>query len=65
MPDHTVVNLSDEVPNRAPDFGVDGLEARFARVPLGLQQSGLSYFKVEPGVRPPFGTTTSSRRRST
>ena len=54
---HTVVNLK-EVENMAPKFGLSpGLESRFARVPLELENSGLSYFRVAPGFRPPFGHT--------
>lgn len=55
MADHTIVNLKDGVEDMAPKFGMEGLESRFARVPLELQEAGLSYFKVAPGVRPPFG----------
>ncbi|MBA2461000.1 MAG: cupin domain-containing protein [Actinobacteria bacterium] len=40
----------------APEFGLSpGLESRFARKPLELEQSGLSYFKLGPGFRTPFG----------
>jgi mannose-6-phosphate isomerase-like protein (cupin superfamily) len=54
---HTVVNLK-EVENMAPKFGLSpGLESRFARVPLELENSGLSYFRVAPDFRPPFGHT--------
>ena len=35
--------------------GVPGLELRFARTPLGLEQSGLSYFRVAPDFTTPFG----------
>ena len=54
---HTVVNLK-EVENMAPKFGLSpGLESRFARVPLELENSGLSYFRVASDFRPPFGHT--------
>lgn len=57
MADHTVVNLL-EVEDLAPKHGLgDGLQSRFARVPLGLTQSGLSMYKVAPGFRLPFGHT--------
>ena len=58
---YTVVNLK-QVENMAPKFGLSpGLEARFARVPLELENSGLSYFRVAPGFRPPFGHTHSEQ----
>jgi mannose-6-phosphate isomerase-like protein (cupin superfamily) len=54
---HTVVNLK-EVENMAPKFGLSpGLESRFARVPLQLENSGLSYYRVAPDFRTPFGHT--------
>jgi uncharacterized cupin superfamily protein len=53
--DHTIVNLKD-VEDMAPKFGfAPDLESRFARTALGLQNSGLSYFRVAPGYRIPFG----------
>ena len=54
-PPYTVVNLK-QVENMAPKFGLSpGLESRFARVPLELRSSGLSYFRIAPGFRTPFG----------
>jgi mannose-6-phosphate isomerase-like protein (cupin superfamily) len=56
MPDYTVINLKRDVEDMAPKFDLSpGLESRFARVPLGLENSGASYFKVAPGFRMPFG----------
>ena len=55
MSDYTHLNLKD-VEDQAPKFGlVDSLEFRMARVALGLENSGLSYVRVEPGFRLPFG----------
>ena len=55
MPDYTIVNLR-EVEDMAPRFGyAPHVESRFARRPLGLARSGLSYFRLEPGYRLPFG----------
>jgi mannose-6-phosphate isomerase-like protein (cupin superfamily) len=54
MAGYTVVNLK-EVKDMAPQFGMAGLEARFARTNLELEQSGISYFKIEPDRRLPFG----------
>jgi mannose-6-phosphate isomerase-like protein (cupin superfamily) len=52
---YTVVNLK-EVEDLAPSVGLaPNLEARFARKPLGLEQSGLTYFRMAPGFREPFG----------
>jgi mannose-6-phosphate isomerase-like protein (cupin superfamily) len=54
---HTVVNLN-RVKDMAPDFGLSpGLESHFARVPLELEQSGLSLFRIQAGFRVPFGHT--------
>jgi len=55
MPDYTVVNLK-EVEDQAPKFGyAPHLESRFARRALGLENSGISHFKLAPGFRVPFG----------
>jgi mannose-6-phosphate isomerase-like protein (cupin superfamily) len=54
---YTVVNLK-QVDDMAPKFGLSpGLESRFARVPLELEHSGISYFRVAPEFRAPFGHT--------
>jgi mannose-6-phosphate isomerase-like protein (cupin superfamily) len=55
MADYTVVNLK-EVEDQAPKFGLSPqLEARMARVALGLENSGVSYQRLEPDFRVPFG----------
>jgi mannose-6-phosphate isomerase-like protein (cupin superfamily) len=55
MPDYTVQNLK-EVEDMAEQFGLgEGLEARFARDRLGLRNLGLSYQKLAPNFRVPFG----------
>jgi len=55
VPGHAVVNLL-EVEDLAPGFGLSpGLEARFAREPLGLSRAGLSLFRLASGFRTPFG----------
>jgi mannose-6-phosphate isomerase-like protein (cupin superfamily) len=52
---YTVVNLK-EVEDQAPKFGyAPHLESRFARRALGLENSGISHFKLAPGFRVPFG----------
>ena len=61
MADYTVVNLK-QVEDMAPQFGYGGsMEARFARRALGLEKSGLSYFRVAPDYRMPFGHTHSEQ----
>ncbi len=55
MSEHTIVNLK-EVEDQAPRFGfAPNLEARFATNPLGLERSGLSYQRLAPNFRTPFG----------
>ena len=55
MADYTHLNLRDDVENLAPKHGLDGLASHFARGPLELEQAGLSYYRLEPGFRLPFG----------
>ena len=56
MSDHTIVNLKRDVEDMAPKFDLSpGLESRFARKPLELENSGMSYYKVAPNFRTPFG----------
>jgi mannose-6-phosphate isomerase-like protein (cupin superfamily) len=55
MADYTKVNLRADVEDMAPGFGVEGLEARFARKALEMTKGGLAYFHIEPGVRTPWG----------
>ena len=56
MSDYTHLNLREDVDDQAPNFGyAPDLEARMARVPLGLEHSGLSYFRLAPGFRIPWG----------
>ena len=55
MPAYTIVNMK-EVEDQAPKFGLSpSLEARFAREPLGLESSGVSYQRLAPGFRIPWG----------
>jgi mannose-6-phosphate isomerase-like protein (cupin superfamily) len=60
--DYTLLNLTNDVEDQAPRFGyAPNLESRFARKPLGLESSGLSYFKIASGFRVPFGHTHSEQ----
>jgi mannose-6-phosphate isomerase-like protein (cupin superfamily) len=52
---YTKVNLAD-VEDQAPKFGFSpDLEARFASGDLDLQSAGVSYQRLRPGVRLPWG----------
>ena len=55
MSDYTHLNLK-EVEDQAPKFGLSpDLEFRMGRVPLDMEQAGLSYMRVGPNYRVPFG----------
>jgi mannose-6-phosphate isomerase-like protein (cupin superfamily) len=56
MSDYTHLNLRADVDDSAVAFGLsEQLEAHFAAKPLGLQNSGVSFQRVKPGVRAGFG----------
>jgi uncharacterized cupin superfamily protein len=56
MADYTLLNLKSDVDDMAPKFGyAPHIEARYARTALGLEKAGLSYFKMAPDFRMPFG----------
>jgi uncharacterized cupin superfamily protein len=56
MSDYTHINLKEDVDDQAPNFGLSpNLESRMARVALGLEHSGVSYIRIAPGFRIPFG----------
>ena len=58
MAGYTIKNLKTDVDDQAPNFGLaPDLEARMARVPLELENFGLSYQRLAPGFRVPFGHT--------
>ena len=55
MSDYTHVNLH-EVEDQAPKFGLSpDLEFRMARVPLDMENAGVSYIRLAPNFRIPFG----------
>lgn len=56
MSDYTKVNLRD-VKDMAAEWGIEGLEARFARTNLELEKFGVGYEKLSPNFRVPFGHT--------
>jgi mannose-6-phosphate isomerase-like protein (cupin superfamily) len=47
--------LREDVENQSPKFGIDEMEFRSARVPLELENSGLSFLRLDPNYRVPFG----------
>jgi mannose-6-phosphate isomerase-like protein (cupin superfamily) len=52
---YTIKNLK-EVEDQAPKFGLSpNLEARFARVPLECENSGITYQRLAPNFRIPHG----------
>ena len=58
MAGYTKLNLKDDVEDQGPRFGYEGqIEARMARVPLELEQSGVSYLGLAPNFRIPWGHT--------
>ena len=58
MTGYTHINLKEDVEDQAPKFELSpNLEMRMARVPLELENSGLSYLRIAPNFRLPFGHT--------
>src|SRR5262245_33453107 len=55
MANYTKLNLREEVEDQSPKFGKNGMEFRSARVPLELENSGLSFLRLDPNYRVPFG----------
>ena len=55
---YTKLNLRGEVEDQAPKFDLSpDMEYRPARVPLDLENSGVSFFRLAPNFRVPFGHT--------
>jgi mannose-6-phosphate isomerase-like protein (cupin superfamily) len=54
MAGYTKLNLR-EVENQSPKFGLNQMEFRSARVPLEMENAGVSYLRVDPNYRVPFG----------
>jgi mannose-6-phosphate isomerase-like protein (cupin superfamily) len=62
MSAYTLANLKDDVEDQAPQFGLaPDLAGHFARQTLACEQSGVSYQKLAPGFRLPFGHTHSKQ----
>jgi mannose-6-phosphate isomerase-like protein (cupin superfamily) len=61
MSGYTKINLRG-VEDSAPKFQMPaGMQARFARTPIGGETLGLSLFSLEPGFRIPFGHKHASQ----
>ena len=53
---YTKLNLKTDVEDQAPKFGVaPNLEFRVAATPLATEESRVSYLRIAPGYRMPFG----------
>ena len=61
MAGYTRVNLKSDVEDMAPKFDMEGIESHFARTNLELENSGLSYYRLDGGYRTPFGHTHSEQ----
>ena len=61
MADYTRINLKADVEDMAPKHGMEGIESRFARRNLELANSGVGYYRLDPGYRMPFGHTHSEQ----
>ena len=60
----TLRNLIEDLPDVGSNFdGAPDLEFRLASKALELEQSGLSYQRIPPDYRFPYGHTHRSRRR--
>lgn len=56
MSGYTKLNLKNDVEDMAAKFGMSpNLEFRVAAQPLEAQESAISYLRVAPGFRLPFG----------
>ena len=55
MANYTKLNLRAEVEDQAPKFGMSGLEFHSARVPLEMENAGMSFQRLDPNFRVPFG----------
>jgi mannose-6-phosphate isomerase-like protein (cupin superfamily) len=57
MANYTKLNLREEIEDQSPKFGITEMEFHSARVPLELENSGLSFLRLDPNYRVPFGHT--------
>jgi mannose-6-phosphate isomerase-like protein (cupin superfamily) len=57
MANYTKLNLREEIEDQSPKFGITEMSFHSARVPLELENSGLSFLRLDPNYRVPFGHT--------
>jgi mannose-6-phosphate isomerase-like protein (cupin superfamily) len=58
MAEYTLKNLKEDVEDSAVEYGLSpALETRFAREPLETERTAVSYLRVAPGERVPWGHT--------
>jgi mannose-6-phosphate isomerase-like protein (cupin superfamily) len=58
MADYTKLNLKEDVEDQAPNYDMSPqLEFRTARTPLETENAAISYLRVAPNFRLPFGHT--------
>lgn len=58
MAGYTKLNLKDDLEDKARTYGMaPNLEFRMAGEPLGAEESAVSYLRVAPNFRLPFGHT--------
>ena len=55
MANYTKLNLRAEVEDQSPKFGIHEMEFHSARVPLEMENAGLSFLRLDPNYRVPFG----------
>lgn len=61
MVDFTHLNLRGDVADMAAQMGMNGVEGRFPSKDLGLVDSAVSYQRLDPDVRQPFGHRHTSQ----
>jgi quercetin dioxygenase-like cupin family protein len=62
MAGYTKLNLKEDVEDQAPKFDMSPqLEFRVARDPLETENAAISYLRVAPNFRMPFGHTHSEQ----
>ena len=62
MAGYTKLNLKKDVEDQAPKFGMSPeLEFRTARDPLETENAAISYLRMAPNFRMPFGHTHSEQ----
>jgi mannose-6-phosphate isomerase-like protein (cupin superfamily) len=63
MAKYTVQNIKG-LDNAAEQFGIEGMEARFARKAMELEQFGFSVQTLTPSFRQPFGHRHASQEEA-